>query len=121
VSARRLTLFVKPKIMKRMKLKLPILVGGLFILLSLPFIFGFLQPSIHEGGYSALYVILNMPALIAVSGIGQKIESALLTNPNLYNSNIVSIALLFLFWVVLSFVLGSIFDKIKRKERARRA
>jgi len=107
--------------MKAMKLKLPILIGSLFILLSLPFIFGFLQPSIHEGGYSVLYVILNMPALMVISGIGRKIESALMTTPDLYTSNILSIILLFLFWVVLSFVVGSIFDEIKRRQRARQA
>ena len=104
-----------------MKFKLPIVIGSLFVLLSLPFIFGLLQPSIHEGGYSALYVILNMPPLMVVSGIAQKIEGALMRNPDRYTSNMLSITLLFLFWVALSFILGSIFDEIKGRQGSRQA
>jgi hypothetical protein len=107
--------------MKKMKFKLPVVIGSLFVLLSLPFIFGFLQPSMHEGGYSAFYVIMNMPALMVVSGVAQKIETTLLRNYHLYTANIISIALLFLFWFGISFIFGVLFDGIKRTLNSRQA
>ncbi len=114
-------LTVKPKIMRRMKFKLPIVVGSLFVLLSLPFIFGFLQPSMHEGGYSVFYVLLNMPAIIVVSGVAQKIETSLMKNYDLYTANIISMTFLLLFWLAISFICGVIFDEIKRTRNPRQA
>ena len=104
-----------------MKFKLPIVIGSLFILLSFPFIFGLLEPSMHEGGYSALYVILNMPALMVISGAVQKIETAFFKTHDLFTSNMLTLTLVFLFWILSSFVLGCIFDEIKRKQRSRQA
>ncbi|HUL22985.1 MAG TPA: hypothetical protein VLZ10_16125 [Thermodesulfobacteriota bacterium] len=104
-----------------MKFKLPIVVGSLFVLLSLPFIFGFLQPSMHEGGYSVFYVILNMPALMLISGVAQKIETSLMRSYDLYTANIISITFLLLFWLAISFICGAIFDEIKRRRNLREA
>ncbi len=101
-----------------MKLKLPILVGGIFILSSLPFIFGLLQPSIHERGYSALYVTLNIPAPVVISGAADRLDSALFKTQDLFTSNMITLALVFLFWVLSSFILGSIFDEIRRRQRS---
>jgi hypothetical protein len=76
--------------------------------------FGYLHPSIHEGGYAALYVIFNIPALMVVSGIAKNLEGIFTREPDVYTSNMVTIALLLLFWLLVSLVIGIIIDLLKR-------
>ncbi len=100
--------------MKKWKFILPVTVGTIFIVFSLPFIFGYLYPSIHEGGYAALYVIFNIPALMVVSGIAKNLEGIFTREPDAYTSNMVTIALLLLFWLLVSLVIGIVIDLLKR-------
>jgi len=105
----------------KIKYKLPILTGGIYFVLSLPFIFGYLQPSTHDGGYSAVYVFLNFPGIIIISGIADKIDSILNTAKDLQTSNLIALTLLLLFWTILSFILGVLIDSIQKRRKTRQA
>ena len=105
----------------KVKYKLPILIGGIYLVLSLPFIFGYLQPSMHEGGYSAVYVFLNFPGLIIISGIADKIDSILNSAKSLQTSNLITLTLLCIFWTAISFIIAALVDEIKRRRKTRQA
>jgi hypothetical protein len=95
-----------------MKIKLPIIVGIIYTLSSLPFIFGLLTPSIHEGNiYSVLYVFINMPVIFLFGSIIDEIVQIVFNEPSLYNSNIIFIIISIIFWVAVSFVIGLFIDK----------
>jgi hypothetical protein len=55
--------------------KLPIIVGAIYILLSLPFIVGLLSPSMHEGNlYSAIYVVINILPILLLGKLMDRME-----------------------------------------------
>jgi uncharacterized membrane protein len=100
--------------MKRVKVKLPCIVGLMFFLISLPFISGLKNPSIHEGGlYSFLYVILNLPVIYVFGSLCDSIVHHMWSTPDLYRSNTVFIAFAHLFWILVAFVAGLILDIVK--------
>jgi uncharacterized membrane protein len=100
--------------MKRAKLKFPCVVGLMFFLISLPFISGLKNPSIHEGDlYSFLYVILNLPVIYVFGSLCDSIVNQMWSTPDLYRSNAVFIGFAHLFWILVAFVVGLIRDIIK--------
>ena len=94
---------------------MPFIVGGAFLIISLPFITGSLIPSIHEGGYSSIYAIINFPALLVIGKIGNYVESVLFRDPSLYQSNILFVLMCLLFWMVVSFMIAIFMDKTNKK------
>jgi len=97
------------KFMKAWKIKLPIIFGGIFLLSSLPLILGHVELSAYKGGYSAVYWLVNFPALMVVSGA----ENIF---PDLFISNIkAELTLILFFWLILAFLLGIIIDIFKTR------
>lgn len=104
--------------MKKWKYKLPIIVGVAFFLLSLPFILGLLTPSIHEGNYyAAFYVIVNILPTIILGKLGDLLTIFIFKSPTLYQSTLVFIFLTLLFWISVSWILGSVIDRQKRSRK----
>ena len=101
--------------MKTWTIKLPSLVGVVFLILSLPFILGSLHPSIHEGGYSALYAIVNIPAIIVVAPLGEWLFQAFGVDLDPYLINLITILLFLVFWVSVSFMIGLFIDSVARE------
>jgi len=100
--------------MKRAEVKLPCIVGLMFFLISLPFILGFKNPSIHEGDlYSFLYVTLNLPVIYIFGSLSDSIVNQFWSPPDLYRSNAVFIGFAHLFWILVSFGVGLIRDMVK--------
>lgn len=95
------------------------IVGGIYILLSMPFILGYLTPSIHEGGYEAFYVFLNLPGLLVVSGLSETIWKSLFSYDNSYASNMITLTLILGFWVAISFIIGWALDVRNKKKSAK--
>lgn len=92
------------------KYKLTIIITSLYLIASSPFILGFAIPSIHEGIYSSLYVMVNMPVIYLLGGFADKINNKLIAFPTLYASNLVFIIIALLFWSMLAFVAGFCWD-----------
>jgi hypothetical protein len=97
---------------------LPILTGIVFLILSLPFVFGILEPSLHGGAYGALYVILNFVPLWITSGLSEAITRILIKGSDLYLSNLVAMGVLLVFWVVVSFLVGIVIDSRNKIPRS---
>ena len=100
--------------MKRAKVKFPCIVGFMFFLISLPFISGLKNPSIHEGDlYSFLYVTLNLPFIYVFGSLCDSIVNQIWSTPDLYRSNAVFIGFAHLYWILAAFVVGLIRDIVK--------
>jgi Na+/H+-translocating membrane pyrophosphatase len=97
--------------MKRAKVKFPCAVGLIFFLISMPFVLGLKNPSIHEGDlYSFLYVVLNLPVIYVFGSLCDSIVNHLWSTPDLYRSNAVFMVFAHLFWILFAFVVGVICD-----------
>lgn len=96
---------------KKWKYKLPIWVGVLYFVLCLPFLTGMLIPSIHEGNaYSVFFVIVNMPVIV----LFDKLTNLLTSTENLSVPNAIFIFITWLFWVLISFLIGIVIDTAKK-------
>jgi hypothetical protein len=94
----------------------PVLVGGLYFLLSIPFLLDVLTPSIHEGNsYSTLFVLVNLPWILLMGSIGDMICRSLFETQTLYKSNMVFLMLTWLMWVILAFAVGVLIDLTRRR------
>jgi uncharacterized membrane protein len=101
--------------MKMAKVKFPCIVGLVFFLISLPFISGLKNASIHEGDlYSFLYVILNLPVIYVFGSLCDSIVNHMWSTPDLYRSNTVFIGFAHLFWILVAFLAGLIRDIVKK-------
>jgi len=99
------------------RVKLPIIVGLAFTLISLPFILGILEPSIHEGNlYSYFYVLANMPVIMLFGPIAQLFEKSIFNKLDTYYSNLLFIILALIFWVLVSFIIAVFVDKSKKRK-----
>lgn len=101
----------------RWRYKLPIIIGTVYILLSLPFIFGLLTPSIHEGNfYSTIYILINLIPILLLGKLIDWLAMLLFKYPTLYKSNLISVFLTLVFWILLSWILGTIIDIKKTRK-----
>ena len=76
----------------RWRYKLPIIIGVIYFLISLPFIFGLLTPSIHEGNlYSLIHIIINILPLFLLGKLADSVSHLFFEYPTLYQSNMISI------------------------------
>lgn len=90
---------------EKWKYKLPIFVGVFYFVLCLPFLTGLLIPSIHEGNaYSMFFVVVNIPVIVLFN----KLASLFTSTENLSIPNAVFIFITWLFWILISFLIGTI-------------
>ena len=100
---------------KPYRIWMPILAGGLYLLLSIPFLLDLLVPSIHEGNlYSTLYVLVNLPWIFLTGNIADRICRSLFETQTLYKSNLVFIMLSWFMWVILACLVGALVDLTRR-------
>ena len=102
--------------MTKWRIKLPLSVSVTFVTLSLPFLLGFLTPSIHEGFYSALYVVVNLPGLFIVAGVSEWALRFFGARRDLHLSNLTTVVSLLVFWVPVFFITGSLMDAMSAKK-----
>ena len=106
-----------PQFFKRLGLtfRIPIIAGIVYFLLSLPFVLNVLTPSIHEGNwYSTFFVILSMPLFISVGMLAESVESSVVDYPDLYTSNMIALALSWVFLILVSMIVGFFIDITRR-------
>jgi hypothetical protein len=101
--------------MKRWKTKLPLIVGVIYIIAAMPFILGVCEPSVHEGVYPALFCLLNYPALLIISTPLKSLEKMAFSEDTLHTSNLLFLAAILVFWLVLALAIGSLIDCCRRK------
>lgn len=86
-----------------------------YIVISMPFILGLLIPSIHEGNaYSIIYIIVNTVPLIILNRVIDWISLFLFKSPTLYQTTIVTIGTVLVFWGLVAWLIGFMLDRRKR-------
>ena len=79
-----------------------------------PFILGLVAPSIHEGRYAAIFVILNYPALLVVSRPLKLLEE-MFPQMSSRTSDLLALAGCLIFWLALALVIGLLLDRYRRR------
>ena len=95
---------------KRVSMRLPVLVGGFYLLFSIPALLK-LSDNIHDL-YGLLYGFLNLPVIyiFGQSGIIDKLEISVFASRSLTTSNLLFAGVSFIFWMFVSFLVGFIVD-----------
>ena len=100
--------------MKRLTPKITLAVCIVYLVAASPFILGVIAPSMHEGRYAAIFVLLNLPALLVVS---KPLKWAEGTFPQMTTrmSDLLALASCLMFWLVLALVIGLLLDRHRRR------
>jgi len=93
---------------KNWKVKLPIIVGISYFIISLPFILNLATPLIHDGSIiSTFYILINIPANLFFE--------LFFPHETICNYDFISLLISLIFWICFSAVIGWIID-FKNKE-----
>jgi hypothetical protein len=104
-------LFNKIQLRKRWLVKLPTIIGVLFLIISVPCLFNHSGLSLHANDYyTRLYSLVNMPIILSVGYFSDDVARLLFHEPNQYESKVVLIIISWLFLIIISFFVGFVID-----------